>query len=113
MKEIEKLFQNEVAVDGSKAKLLKYKVVRTPQSVYKAIPGREKYRPTQKTPLPNFFLAGSFTMQHYLASMEGAILSGKLAAEQVAEYAFERAMLSNKEHHFNTPAVMAEAKAKV
>ncbi len=89
IKEIEKLFPNEVAVDGSKAKLLKYKVVRTPQSVYKAIPGRQKYRPTQKTPISNFFLAGSFTMQHYLASMEGAILSGKLAAEQVAEYAFE------------------------
>ncbi len=55
MKEIEKLFQNEVAVDGSKAKLLKYKVVRTPQSVYKAIPGREKYRPTQKKTSLIFF----------------------------------------------------------
>ncbi len=110
MKEIEKLFQNEVAVDGSKAKLLKYKIVRTPQSVYKAIPGRNKYRPTQKTPIPNFFLAGSFTMQHYLASMEGAILSGKLAAEQVAEYT--SVMPNNQEHHFNTPETMAEAIAE-
>lgn len=42
-------------------------------------------RPTQKTPIPNFYLAGDFTKQKYLASMEGAIYSGKLAAEQIVQ----------------------------
>jgi uncharacterized protein with NAD-binding domain and iron-sulfur cluster len=40
-------------------------------------------RPTQRTPISNFFLAGDYTKQKYLASMEGAIFSGKLAAEQI------------------------------
>ena len=35
MKELSNLFPNEVAADGSKAKISKSKVVRTPQSVYK------------------------------------------------------------------------------
>ncbi len=69
------------------AQVVKAKVVKTPRSVYKAIPGRQAYRPTQATPIPNFFLAGSYTLQEYLGSMEGAVLSGKLAAQAVASWA--------------------------
>merc|ERR1719161_3159292 len=54
MGELERLFPTEIAADGSKAKLLKYAVVKTPRSVYAAIPGRNKYRPGQTTPIPNF-----------------------------------------------------------
>lgn len=61
--------------------------MRTPRSVYAAIPGRNKYRPSQKTPIPNFTLAGDWTSQKFLGSMEGAVLAGKLAAEVVAEKA--------------------------
>lgn len=84
MGELERLFPLEVAADGSKAKLLKYAVVKTPRSVYAATPGRNKFRPSQQTPIPNFVLAGDFTSQKFLGSMEGAVLSGKLAAEVVA-----------------------------
>merc|ERR1712054_408810 len=84
MKELERLFPLEIAADGSKAKLLKYAVVKTPRSVYAAIPGRNKYRPSQETPIPNFTLAGDWTSQKFLGSMEGAVLGGKLAAEVVA-----------------------------
>merc|ERR1711871_1114611 len=87
MGELARLFPTEIAQDGSKAKLLKYAVVRTPRSVYAAIPGRNKYRPSQKTPIPNFTLAGDWTSQKYLGSMEGAVLAGKLAAEVVADRA--------------------------
>jgi 15-cis-phytoene desaturase len=76
-----------VAADGSKAKLLKYAVVKTPRSVYAAVPGRNKFRPSQKTPIPNFTLAGDWTSQKFLGSMEGAVLGGKLAAEVVADRA--------------------------
>jgi len=69
-------------VDG--AKLRKFAVVRTPRSVYAAVPGRNKYRPSQKTPVPNLTLCGCFTSQKFLGSMEGAVLAGKLAAEVVA-----------------------------
>ncbi|MEL6383891.1 MAG: FAD-dependent oxidoreductase, partial [Cyanobacteria bacterium J06626_18] len=64
-------------------KLLKSKIVKTPRSVYTASPGRQACRPDQTTPISNFFLAGSYTMQRYLGSMEGAVLSGKLAAQAV------------------------------
>ena len=85
MKELERLFPLEIAADGSKAKLLKYAVVKTPRSVYAALPGRNKFRPSQDTPISNFVLAGDFTSQKFLGSMEGAVLSGKLAAEVIAD----------------------------
>ncbi|WP_107668650.1 15-cis-phytoene desaturase [Cyanothece sp. BG0011] len=84
MAEIEKLFPQHFTGENP-AKLLKYHVVKTPRSVYKAIPGRQAYRPSQKTPIANFYLAGDFTMQKYLGSMEGAVLSGKLAAQTLAQ----------------------------
>ncbi|MDJ0659757.1 MAG: 15-cis-phytoene desaturase [Crocosphaera sp.] len=84
MAEIEKLFPQHFTGEN-KAKLLKYHVVKTPRSVYKATPGRQAYRPSQKTPIANFYLAGDFTMQKYLGSMEGAVLSGKLAAQTLGK----------------------------
>jgi hypothetical protein len=45
----------------------------------------EPARPLQRSPIDNFYLAGDYTKQRYLASMEGAVLSGKLAAKAVAE----------------------------
>lgn len=33
----------------------------------------------------NFYLVGDFTKQKYLASMEGALFSGKLGAEAIVE----------------------------
>ncbi|CAM9174918.1 unnamed protein product [Choristocarpus tenellus] len=89
MDELYRLFPNEIAKDGSKAKLVKYAVVKTPQSVYEARAGSEVYRPVQTSPIANLFLAGCFTKQKYLASMEGATLSGKLAAEALCEKAID------------------------
>ena len=85
MGELERLFPDEIAADGSKAKVVKHAVVKTPRSVYAAVPGRNKFRPSQNTPVKNFTLAGDFTYQKFLGSMEGAVLSGKLAAEVVAD----------------------------
>ncbi|WP_269609430.1 15-cis-phytoene desaturase [Prochlorococcus marinus] len=82
MKELIKLFPMHFS-GANQAKLRKYKVIKTPQSVYKAVPGCQDLRPDQKTPIRNFFLTGDYTMQRYLASMEGAVLSGKLCAEKI------------------------------
>jgi 15-cis-phytoene desaturase len=82
--ELEKLFPDHFGKDNP-ATLLKSHVVKTPRSVYKATPGRQQYRPAQVTPIANFYLAGSYTMQRYLGSMEGAVLSGKLTAQAISE----------------------------
>lgn len=86
MKELERLFPTEIGEDlpDGGAKLLKHAVVKVPRSVYAAVPGRNKFRPSQETPIKNFTLAGDWTSQKFLGSMEGAILGGKLAAEVVA-----------------------------
>ena len=78
--ELRRLFPTELA----RANLRKAAVVRVPRSVYAAVPGRNKYRPSQRTPVPNLTLCGCFTSQKFLGSMEGAVLAGKLAAEVVA-----------------------------
>ncbi|MEM7578800.1 MAG: 15-cis-phytoene desaturase [Cyanobacteria bacterium P01_A01_bin.80] len=77
--ELSKLFPQHFGSENP-AKLLKHHVVKTPRSVYRATPGRQEYRPSQATPISNFFLSGSYTMQPFLGSMEGAVLSGKLTA---------------------------------
>lgn len=60
-------------------------VVKLAQSLYRESPGMDAYRPAQKTPIPNFFLAGSYTQQDYIDSMEGATISGKQAAAAILE----------------------------
>jgi 15-cis-phytoene desaturase len=84
MKELEQLFPQHFTVENP-AQLRKFHVVKTPRSVYKATPGRQQHRPTQKSPIANFYLAGDYTMQRYLASMEGAVLSGKLTAQTIVD----------------------------
>ncbi|EYU21253.1 hypothetical protein ABFS82_09G129800 [Erythranthe guttata] len=85
MKELAKLFPDEISADQSKAKILKYHVVKTPRSVYKTVPGSEPCRPLQRSPLEGFYLAGDYTKQKYLASMEGAVLSGKFCAQAIVQ----------------------------
>jgi zeta-carotene desaturase len=60
-----------------------YSVVKLAQSLYREAPGMDPYRPLQKTPISNFFLSGSYTMQDYIDSMEGATLSGQLCAAAI------------------------------
>jgi zeta-carotene desaturase len=62
-----------------------YSVVKLAQSLYREAPGMDIYRPRQKTPVANFFLAGSYTQQDYIDSMEGATISGMLAAKAILE----------------------------
>ncbi len=62
-----------------------FSVVKLAQSLYRENPGMDVYRPAQKTPIPNFFLAGSYTQQDYIDSMEGATISGMQAAAAILE----------------------------
>jgi uncharacterized protein with NAD-binding domain and iron-sulfur cluster len=65
------------------ARLLKHTIVRIPNSVYQALPGVDKYRPDQASPVRNMFLAGDYTRQHFLASIEGATISGLRCVERI------------------------------
>jgi uncharacterized protein with NAD-binding domain and iron-sulfur cluster len=58
-------------------------VVRIPNSVYSARPGIEQYRPDQATPIANFFLAGDYTQQEFMASIEGSIRSARRVIERI------------------------------
>ncbi|XP_030922819.1 15-cis-phytoene desaturase, chloroplastic/chromoplastic [Quercus lobata] len=85
MNELARLFPDEISTDQSKAKIVKYHVVKTPRSVYKTVPDCEPCRPLQRSPIEGFYLAGDYTKQKYLASMEGAVLSGKLCAQAIVQ----------------------------
>jgi uncharacterized protein with NAD-binding domain and iron-sulfur cluster len=65
------------------ARLVKYTLVRIPNSVYQAQPGVDRYRPGQATPVPNLFLAGDYTQQEFMASIEGAVRSARRAIEGI------------------------------
>jgi zeta-carotene desaturase len=60
-----------------------WNVVKLGKSLYKEAPGMDVNRPTQATPVPNFFLAGSYTFQDYIDSMEGATKSGMMCADEI------------------------------
>jgi uncharacterized protein with NAD-binding domain and iron-sulfur cluster len=68
------------------AKLIKSTAVRIPNSLYREEPGADRYRPDQRSPISNLFLAGDWTMQDYMASMEGAVQSARHAARYIQEY---------------------------
>ncbi|MFN3927066.1 MAG: 9,9'-di-cis-zeta-carotene desaturase [Pseudanabaenaceae cyanobacterium] len=74
---------HEIHPRSQQMKLLWSNVVKIGGSLYREAPGMDSYRPTQETPIANFFLAGSYTMQDYIDSMEGATLSGKQCAQAI------------------------------
>lgn len=54
------------------------------KAVFSPLPGSEQWRPPQQSPLANLQLAGDWTQTGWPATMEGAVRSGFLAAENVA-----------------------------
>jgi len=67
----------------AQARLLHARVHRIPMAIPAPHPGSERLRPCQATPIEGLFLAGDWTRTGLPASMESAVRSGWLAAEQV------------------------------
>lgn len=65
------------------AQLLKSVVLKHEKHLLKPLPGVMSRRPSQVTPIKNFFLAGDWTQQDYFGSQEGAVRSGCACAEQI------------------------------
>lgn len=85
-------------------------VVKLGQSLYREKPGQDRFRPTQATPIPNFFLAGSYTYQDYLDSMEGATRSGLMVADEIIARADGADGLKAQAQMFLTQSPVVEAK---
>jgi squalene-associated FAD-dependent desaturase len=63
------------------ATLLRARVVTEHAATFSAVPGVDRWRPAQASPIANLFLAGDWTATGWPATMEGAVRSGYLAAE--------------------------------
>ena len=68
-----------------KANIIHRSIVKIPNSIYREVPGSDALRPSQRTPIPNLALAGDYTQQDYMASMEGAVRSGHRAAKALLQ----------------------------
>jgi zeta-carotene desaturase len=69
------------------ATLVKSQVIKEQRATFSAAPETESCRPTTLSGPPNIFLAGDWTRTGWPATMEGAVRSGYLAAEAVAQAA--------------------------
>ncbi|MFO0864198.1 MAG: hydroxysqualene dehydroxylase HpnE [Gemmataceae bacterium] len=65
------------------AKLLRAKVVTEHAATFSAVPGVDRWRPPQGSPIRNLLVAGDWTATGWPATMEGAVRSGYLAAEEL------------------------------
>jgi squalene-associated FAD-dependent desaturase len=65
------------------AKLRHSRVIIEHHAVFSPLPGSDELRPVQQSPIENLQLAGDWTRTGWPATMEGAVRSGFLAAENV------------------------------
>ena len=84
---VDKSVRNCYPETSKGAQILKSTLVKIPHSVYAPLPYMEQYRPTQKTPVRNLFLAGGFSQQLYYDSMGGAVMSANLAVDALVNEA--------------------------
>lgn len=65
------------------ARLLHWRMVTERRAVFSGTPGVDALRPVQQSPVANLQLAGDWTATGWPSTMEGAVRSGMLAAENV------------------------------
>jgi squalene-associated FAD-dependent desaturase len=73
----------ELFPDAKSANLLRGRVVTEHAATFSAVPGVDRWRPSQESPIANLFVAGDWTATGWPATMEGAVRSGYLAAEAI------------------------------
>jgi squalene-associated FAD-dependent desaturase len=82
--EVRDVVTRELAALFPRAKperLRRARVVTERAATFSVVPGVDRWRPAQHTPIANLFLAGDWTATGWPATMEGAVRSGYLAAE--------------------------------
>jgi len=73
----------QVLPQARNAKLIHSLVIKEKRATFLPSPGIEALRPKARTTYDNLFLAGDWTATGYPATIEGAVLSGRTAAELV------------------------------
>jgi len=66
------------------ATLLKSGVLKEARATFSVTPGLDRFRPAPDAPGDNLYLAGDWTLSGWPSTMEGAVRSGRLAAEAIA-----------------------------
>ena len=74
--------------EAQSAKLVQSKVVTDPKSVFSITPQFEELRPPSRTRLPWLHLAGDWVATGWPATMESAVISGRMAAASVVQSEF-------------------------
>ncbi len=68
---------------GAGARLIHSRMITEKRAVFSALPGVDQFRPVQQTNAPNIQVAGDWSQTAWPATMEGAVISGYLAAENI------------------------------
>jgi zeta-carotene desaturase len=66
------------------AKLVKSGVLKEARATFSVVPGLDRFRPISDAPGDGLYLAGDWTRTGWPSTMEGAVRSGRLAAEAIA-----------------------------
>ena len=74
-----------VSAEAKQARVLHSRVVTDPNSVFSIRPEVLELRPSSSTALPWFHLAGDWIDTGWPATMEGAVISGRMAANSIAK----------------------------
>ena len=83
--------------NAGNAKRLHGRVITEHRAVFSPLPGVDQFRPTQQSPIDNLQLAGDWTQTGWPSTMEGAVRSGYLAAQNI---------LARRGESFELPGVL-------
>lgn len=87
--ELREIFVTEMArvfPAAASANVTRFITVKMLDATFRVVPGAEKNRLSQKTPVKGLVLAGDWTQTGWPSTMESAVRSGNLAADAVAEH---------------------------
>ena len=73
----------QVLAQAGDASVIRSLVIKEKRATFIPSPGLEQLRPGAKTQFDNLFLAGDWTATGYPATIEGAVMSGRTAAELI------------------------------
>jgi len=73
----------EVWPDSHRARLIRGRMITEHRAVFSPLPGVDEFRSVQQSPISNLQFAGDWTRTGWPATMEGAVRSGYLAAENI------------------------------
>ncbi len=83
------------------ATLVRSGILKEARATFSVVPGLDRFRPTAATASAGLFLAGDWTRTGWPSTMEGAVRSGRLAAEAIA------GSTTTAEHRLLTPDLPA------